>query len=619
FPDGLVNQELGAGREMMGLIAGTAPWASPTGSVRAVPSGLYLPYDDPENLWGQFVYRIVQRYAGRIDRWVIWNEPDVWDDSHPGKTWDGSVTDYVQLLKVGYQAVKAANPNAAVHLTATTYWWDAEHGRELYFKRLMDAISAEPDAARLGGFFDVASLHLYFKPEQVHDVTVLYRQELDRHGFGAKPLWINETNAPPSQDPLHPAPGLRFPVTLEEQSYFIIQAWAMGLSAGAERISLYKTRDERALPVGVEPYGMMRKDGSVRPIFWSYRTLVTYLGGYEHASLAREGPVRRVIVARGQQGTTTVLWNTGTSPQSVRVPATTDSALLVDAFGPVETIAPVNGTYALTLPPSSGGEIGGMPYLLVEGAGAEVWLERPTDFPPFASPPAAPPAPAPTAPVAPSPNPAEEDWPLLNGWFFTQAAGEGGGFSVVDDDTARFWSEFQRLGGLQTVGYPISRRFAYDGFVTQAFQKLVLQWRPEVGQAWPVNIFDELSDSGGDELLLERRQTPLPLRSSEFDPPGATWEQVVAGRQALLDANPTIRSRYFSQPDAITVFGLPTSRVEDMGNHYAIRTQRAVFQQWKESVPWASAGEVTIANGGAIAAEFGWLPAEAAQPVPVPP
>ncbi|MDQ4075961.1 MAG: hypothetical protein M3220_06910 [Chloroflexota bacterium] len=208
------------------------------------------------------------------------------------------------------------------------------------------------------------------------------------------------------------------------------------------------------------------------------------------------------------------------------------------------------------------------------------------------------------------------DWAIPNGHFYTETAGGQGGFSVVDDSQARFWSEFQRLGGLQNVGYPISRRFVYDGFVTQAFQKLVLQWRPEVGQAWPVNVFDELSRKGFDDRLHSARQTPYPLHN--FDPPGASWEQIVRNRQALLDANPAIRARYFAAADPLNVYGLPVSRVEDMGNHYAVRTQRAVFQQWKESVPWASQGQVTIANGGDIGKELGWLAGPYLQPEPSP-
>jgi hypothetical protein len=60
--------------------------------------------------------------------------------------------------------------------------------------------------------------------------------------------------------------------------------------------------------------------------------------------------------------------------------------------------------------------------------------------------------------------------------------------------------------------------------------------------------------------------------------------------------------------DPLTFFGLPTSEVEDMGNHYAIRLQRAVLQEWKENVPWARAGQVTVANGGDIAKELGHFP-----------
>lgn len=618
FPDGLVHQELDGGRQLVGLLAGTPAWASEGGTVRDVPSGLALPYDDPNNVWGNFVYRMAGKYRGEIDHWIIWNEPDVWDDAHPGKTWNGTVEEYVQLLKVAYQAAKAANPNAVIHLTATTYWWDFEYGREQYLSRLLQAIRAEPTSTALNGFFDVASLHIYFDPEQVYSVTRFFRQELERFGFGSKPLWIPETNAPPSEDPLHPAPGLRFPVSLEEQGYFMVQAWAMGLAAGAERVSLYKTRDEVTLLADVEPYGIQRRDGSLRPAFWTYRTLVTYLSGYTNARLSREGNTRQVVVARGAQGTTTVVWNVGIVPQTVRVPATAGSALLVDAFGPMERVTPSNGFYTLTLPPSRGRQVGGAPLLLVEGAGAEVALERPAHLPktPLLPPVTVPPPPASPTPPATQPPPQAGDWPIPGGRFFTQTAGGQGGFRVVDDNEARFWAEFERLGGLQTVGYPISRRFTHDGFVTQAFQKLVLQWRPEVNQAWPINVFDELSEAGRDATLFQTRQTPRPL-GADFDAPGAAWSQIVAARQGLLDDNLALRSRYFAVADPLNVFGLPTSRVEDMGNHFAIRTQRAVFQQWKEAVPWAAAGQVTIANGGDIAKELGWLPVGALQAEPL--
>ncbi|MDQ4075504.1 MAG: alpha/beta fold hydrolase [Chloroflexota bacterium] len=182
---------------------------------------------------------------------------------------------------------------------------------------------------------------------------------------------------------------------------------------------------------------------------------------------------------------------------------------------------------------------------------------------------------------------------------------ETGGFSVCDDDHARFRTALAQWG-VQRVGYPISERYLHDGFVSQAFQKGIMQWRPESNSVALVNIFDDLHHAGYDETLRRRYQTPDPL------PDGwdgtRSFTEIVARRQALLDARPALRRAYFAVGEPLTFFGLPTSLVTDMGNHYAIRLQRAVLQEWKEDVPWAKAGEVTVANGGEIARALSALP-----------
>ncbi|HYN89174.1 MAG TPA: hypothetical protein VER55_11615, partial [Ardenticatenaceae bacterium] len=185
---------------------------------------------------------------------------------------------------------------------------------------------------------------------------------------------------------------------------------------------------------------------------------------------------------------------------------------------------------------------------------------------------------------------------------------ETGGFSVCDDGQARFLSAFNRWG-LQKIGYPISQRYVRDGFVTQAFQKAIMQWRSESGTVALANIFDDLHAAGFDSRLLRTRQTPEQLPDG-WDG-NLPFDQVVARRQALLDSRPALRRAYLAAGDPLTFFGLPTSEITDMGNHFAVRLQRAVLQEWKEDVPWARAGQVTIANGGEIARELGALPREA--------
>jgi hypothetical protein len=104
----------------------------------------------------------------------------------------------------------------------------------------------------------------------------------------------------------------------------------------------------------------------------------------------------------------------------------------------------------------------------------------------------------------------------------------------------------------------------------------------------------------------ETRQTPLPLPTG-WDGT-SDFATIHTKREDLLAARPSIRTAYFAVGTPLDLFELPTSEVTDMGNHFAIRTQRAVFQEWKETVPWASAGQVTIANGGEIAKEMGLIP-----------
>ena len=177
------------------------------------------------------------------------------------------------------------------------------------------------------------------------------------------------------------------------------------------------------------------------------------------------------------------------------------------------------------------------------------------------------------------------DWDVNNGHFFMQT----GGYSVVDQGGVPFWSEFQRLGGVQAVGYPVSQRFQWQGFTVQVMQRVIFQWHPENGQVMFINVFDLLSQAGKDQWLLDKRSTPKPL-PADLDA-GKSWDDIVRSRIAILDENPAIRDKYFSVVgDPVAMNGLPTSHVTDMGNHYALRAQRVVIQQWKIDVPWARAG-----------------------------
>lgn len=371
FGDAAIDQEVAAGRELVGLLISTPAWASDGAPLVSVPRGLYLPYDDPGNTWGQFVAGMAKRYAGRIDRWIVWNEPDIWDREHPASTWEGTVEDYYRLVQVAYLAARNANPDAEIHVGAFTYWWDVNYGRRPYLLRFLDVVAADPTGPANDYYFDVATVHAYFRPEQVYDLVRFTRQAMLDRGID-KPVWVNETNAPPSDDPVNPIDGPLFPVLLREQPAFLIQAFAMAFAAGAERVEVYKMYDEAELFSG-EPYGLVRRDFSRRPALQAFDTLSDHLAGFITATLQRAGPVNAVRFKR-PSSSTTVLWNRSDRDLLVRVPAATSGARVIDAMNRPRIVKAANGGYLLRLRGTicDHGDcfIGGPPRLLVEAGRA---------------------------------------------------------------------------------------------------------------------------------------------------------------------------------------------------------------------------------------------------------
>jgi hypothetical protein len=210
---------------------------------------------------------------------------------------------------------------------------------------------------------------------------------------------------------------------------------------------------------------------------------------------------------------------------------------------------------------------------------------------------------------------------LPNGRFYAEANGFSGvgstGFSVIDDDGAAMWTAFQSLGGVDQLGYPVSERFMYGGFITQAFQKAALQWRPDVGpgQAVPVNVFDDLNLHGSDAWLQSDYQ--IPPEPAGGDNPSMSWDDLVAEHLALLDAYPALGAYYDNDPDGLNHFGLPES-VQNDGNLVVARMQRGMLEMWLVDEPWGPAGTVIAGNAGDLAKDAGLWPLSALAPQPAP-
>lgn len=171
------------------------------------------------------------------------------------------------------------------------------------------------------------------------------------------------------------------------------------------------------------------------------------------------------------------------------------------------------------------------------------------------------------------------------------------------------WDAYRSLGREGVWGPPVSGEYVDEvGRVSQAFQRGIFQLT--IGRSGAVekvefaNVFDQLSAKGKDGWLEAVRQIP-PSRDWSSDA-GKSWDGVVANHLAVLDENPAIKRAFLSNPNWLEQYGLPMA-MEDKGDQVVMRAQRGAFQQWKVTVPWAAAGQVTIALGGDIAKEAGGI------------
>ncbi|TME97616.1 MAG: hypothetical protein E6I52_19130 [Chloroflexi bacterium] len=398
--DQQLKAELDRGEHVVGLLEFTPGWAAanPDQGMRSPPINLDRPFDDPSNYWGRFVSETARHYAGRIDDWVLWNEPEF----HPGDpgaggsfTWLGSDEQFAQLLKVGYLAIKKANPNAHVSFPGTSYWVDLLNNRPQFYDRLMGVLTQDPDAAANNYYHDVVGLNLYRAPDDVYRVYSIIKDIQRKYGID-KPVWLTETNAMPSDDRAVACPhaDTAIQTTMDQQAAYAVQAFAMAAAAGYQRFEFYQMVDQNPC---AEPavWGATRDDGSRRPVSAALQTAIGQFAGYigvhlvplvretqdwspwpeDPSSLMPNWQVYQVAFDKPGNQRVTAVWNGDGSPLRVRIRKNGSSASLIDRNGASHQVQDAQGWWVLDLAPATAHFpqdpdgyhfIGGEPMLLVE-------------------------------------------------------------------------------------------------------------------------------------------------------------------------------------------------------------------------------------------------------------
>lgn len=230
--------------------------------------------------WLEYVRRTVARYGpvtapdlitwekgrrgggfGRVHAWEVWNEPNLAEFWEP----EPNVEDYAELLRVTHEAIEQIDPGLTVVGCVTS-------GVPLRFIRgVLDAGGA--------GWMDVLSVHPYQGESPVdwreavpHGQLRLLREELERRGQRAMPIWITEEGWPTTGA-----------VDCATQAEYLVKMHVTVLASGlVDRIFWFNLNDWGAPDDNAGGhFGLCEMDHTPKPSYAAYNNLIARLHDFD--------------------------------------------------------------------------------------------------------------------------------------------------------------------------------------------------------------------------------------------------------------------------------------------------------------------------------------------------
>ncbi|MCP4361263.1 MAG: hypothetical protein GY796_24910 [Chloroflexi bacterium] len=285
-PDRIVEQTNEAGLKLLVRIDRNPLW-----SVRALPDELIRDHQPPVEYqdFGDFCQTLAERYKGRIHAYQVWNEPNLsreWGDQSPNPA------EYTALLKVCYEGIKTADPEAIVisaglaptgtqpplAMPDTDFLQGMyEAGAAAYFDVLgLNAPGykappqTSPDEAEIGA--NGWGNGRWFTFRHVEDMRVI----MEANGDEAKQIALLEMGWMLNQE-FHP-PYQWHGVTEQQQADYLVGAYQWAKENWRPWIGLMTTiymADADWTPEQHEQFwwSIVRPDGSVRPSYEALKTM----------------------------------------------------------------------------------------------------------------------------------------------------------------------------------------------------------------------------------------------------------------------------------------------------------------------------------------------------------
>ncbi|HJX38279.1 MAG TPA: cellulase family glycosylhydrolase [Anaerolineae bacterium] len=285
--DEIVNAADDAGLNVLLSVVKAPNWARGGQTQEDGPPQDYRDY-------GNFMGALAQRYCGRVQAYEIWNEQNLKREWNTGRPL--SAAEYVELLHVAYDRVKAACPSAIVvsggptpvGYTSATAIDDFQYLRQMYeagLKNYCDAVGVHPsgfnnppDWRYPPGYSEPGDSESFRGNRQFYFLNTIegYHEIMTAFGDGDRKLWATEFGWA-SIENLTPKPNDGYEYAADntelEQAEYLFDALQIGRQKGYMGVMFVwnlnfapagGAGDERAA------FGILREDWSQRP---AYQTL----------------------------------------------------------------------------------------------------------------------------------------------------------------------------------------------------------------------------------------------------------------------------------------------------------------------------------------------------------
>lgn len=203
--------------------------------------------------WSNYVHRVVEHCAGRVQYWEVWNEPEAFSSG-------GSPAGYAAVVAEAYRAAKSADPSCRIGITFTDFNLN-------WTKRALTA-----DSGRMKDQYDFVCFHPYsilgamkqgWEGAYLGVVGTTRKMLASVNPARANaPVWFTELGQ-----------AVQGTATEDEQADGLVKSFAMGIAQGVSRIDWYEAKDGDA-----GPFGLLDAAGAKRKAWYAMQSCAAHLG-----------------------------------------------------------------------------------------------------------------------------------------------------------------------------------------------------------------------------------------------------------------------------------------------------------------------------------------------------